>query len=207
LSPSETIASQALLRNIRTRRGRQRAKIGDQIEVCPEALATMQDIQARLLMGGKRGGAALIMDYGEDRPLGDTLRAIKNHRFVHPFESPGDVDLSIMVDFQSLANIALESPPPPSSRQQQTSRYIPKILGGETQQLECFGVLEQSQFLQNMGIDARIADLLRQTKDEKVASSLITSYKRLVDSNQMGSVYKMMAISNQGVRPIGFTIQ
>ena len=49
---------------------------------------------------GGRGGIAIAIDYGDEGPLGDTLEAIKDHKFVeNPLESPGECDLSAHVDF------------------------------------------------------------------------------------------------------------
>lgn len=50
--------------------------------------------------------AALIIDYGYDHSPGNSLRGIKDHKFVHPLTEPGDVDLSVDVDFSAIRQAA-----------------------------------------------------------------------------------------------------
>ena len=49
---------------------------GDLVEHCPAATPTMTALAARI---AAHGGAALIVDYGDWRSLGDTLQALKAH--------------------------------------------------------------------------------------------------------------------------------
>ena len=52
----------------------------------------------------KRGGAALIIDYGHMRTaVGSTFQALRNHRYDDPLNAPGLADLSAHVDFEALA--------------------------------------------------------------------------------------------------------
>ena len=53
--------------------------IGDEIEISPLCLATIEDISLRIM---KSGGAALIIDYGEMFTQGDSLRGFKRHEQV-----------------------------------------------------------------------------------------------------------------------------
>jgi NADH dehydrogenase [ubiquinone] 1 alpha subcomplex assembly factor 7 len=47
-----------------------------------------------------RNGAALIIDYGHtESGLGDTLQAVRGHRFADVLAEPGEVDLTAHVDF------------------------------------------------------------------------------------------------------------
>lgn len=68
LSPGPTIASRAFLKDTQT------GNIGDLIEVSPEASVLAESIAMRI---SKQQGAALIVDYGEDFPMPNTLRVIK----------------------------------------------------------------------------------------------------------------------------------
>ena len=53
------------------------------------------------------GGVALLIDYGHDRSgFGDTLQAVKDHRFVNVLEQVGEADLTSHVDFEPLKNAA-----------------------------------------------------------------------------------------------------
>jgi hypothetical protein len=50
------------------------------------------------------GGAALLIDYGRDRPdPGDTLQALRAHEKVSPCEAPGHADLTVWADFPDRA--------------------------------------------------------------------------------------------------------
>jgi NADH dehydrogenase [ubiquinone] 1 alpha subcomplex assembly factor 7 len=57
----------------------------------------------------KVGGAALIIDYGENHGFSDSVRAIANHKFL-PKEAilnkPGECDISAYVNFLALARAA-----------------------------------------------------------------------------------------------------
>lgn len=135
-------------------------------------------------------GAALILDYG---PLStiptNTLRGIRAHKPVSPFSSPGLVDLSADVDFLGLADAALDASP----------------------HVEVHGPVEQSFFLESMGIKERAERLLMGARDDETRRRLDVGWKRLVDRGPsgMGKMYKAMAIvpwNGKGVvrRPIGF---
>ena len=69
------------------------------VEVCPAAAKISLDVASRIATDG---GAALIIDYGQDGLVSDSLQAIKRHRFVHVFETPGEADLSAHVDFAAI---------------------------------------------------------------------------------------------------------
>ncbi|GBG85840.1 hypothetical protein CBR_g40650 [Chara braunii] len=70
-----------------------------QMEVCPAGMKLAVDLAKRV---GEDGGAALIIDYGEDHAMADTLQAIRKHEFVDVLETPGLADLSAYVDFEAL---------------------------------------------------------------------------------------------------------
>src|SRR5690606_19416387 len=77
---------------------------GDIVETAPASAAVMQSCAFRL---ARQGGAMLIIDYGYRGPAaGDTLQAVKAHRFADPFADPGEVDLTAHVDFTPLAHAA-----------------------------------------------------------------------------------------------------
>ena len=53
------------------------------------------------------GGAALIIDYGYEGPaFGDTLQAVRAHRYDDPLAHPGEADITAHVDFAALAGAA-----------------------------------------------------------------------------------------------------
>lgn len=115
-------------------------------------------------------GAGLIIDYGTVTIPVNTLRGIKDHKFVNPLGDVGEVDLSIDVDFGSLAEILKQN----------------KF---ETD------IAEQGDFLNNMGLGYRMDQLLSSNVDnEETKEKLIAAYKRLTGKSleSMGKIYKVL---------------
>ncbi|KAK6911152.1 Protein arginine methyltransferase NDUFAF7 [Dillenia turbinata] len=54
-------------------------------------------------------GGALIIDYGLDGVVSDSLQAIRKHKFVHILDNPATADLSAYVDFASIRHSAEEA--------------------------------------------------------------------------------------------------
>ena len=129
----------------------------DSIEICPQGMATAEALGKRV---AAHGGAALLIDYGQDGPYRGSLQAIKDHSFVNLFHSPGDADLSAWVDFGAL-KVAVES-------------------SGATATVH--GPISQSHLLHGLGIQARLQQLL-ETASEAEAEALITGYLRLVSGS------------------------
>ena len=177
LSPGATPAVRTLLRGVHTNRPPRKEDVGARVEVGPDALAWTQDLSRALV---KRGGGAVVVDYGKtESPIADSLRGIREHKFVHPLSQPGLVDLSVDVDFPALARIAKQSVRPGSL-----------VVGGPT---------TQGEFLTNLGIQHRVAVLLRKLEaanDDEAKLRLFAGYKRLVGTvpgEGMGSVFKVLA--------------
>ncbi|CAH0493251.1 unnamed protein product [Peronospora farinosa] len=155
------------------------AQVGDKIEISPVSIALVQDMAKRI---AQSGGGALIVDYGYDHPSELSLRGIKNHEFVSVLREPGDVDLSIDVDFATLRRFATAEP-----------------------KVQSIGPIGQGTFLKNMGIEHRLAMLLQNTESDKIQRDLFSSYERLVGSEQMGIIFKVMALTHTDVgHPVGF---
>ena len=77
---------------------------GTVAEVCPAARGLAAHLGQRV---ATQGGAALLIDYGPARSTaGDTLQAVKAHRYHPALEAPGTADLTAHVDFQALAEAA-----------------------------------------------------------------------------------------------------
>lgn len=184
LSPSETVASRAFSAHIP-----KHAKIGDSIEFCPEALVAGEVIAQFI---AHRQGVCTFVDYGHNHPSSNSLRAIRHHEFVHPLSTPGQVDLTADVNFRAVA-------------QHVRSTGLPGFVKSP---IDVFGAIDQRRFLQELGIDARFVALLKNA-NEKQAANLIASYKRLVDADQMGTLYKVLAIYNKPAFnnnvPVGFS--
>ncbi len=154
------------------------APIGSIVETAPAAAAIMQSCAFRL---ARRGGAMLAIDYGYVGPaVGDTLQAVKAHRFADPFTDPGEIDLTAHVDFKALAEAAQSA--------------------GAT----VSAVATQGDWLQRLGIDARLQSLA--TAAPTRAAELQGQRDRLVAADAMGDLFKVMAVTAPGwPTPAGFT--
>lgn len=138
-------------------------QLGDVVELCPPLPAIMTEITSRL----SKGGAALIVDYGGWRSLGDTFQAMEKHRFVDPLERPGQADLTAHVDFEHLSRAA-----------------APCRVSAMTPQ----GVL-----LERLGITARAQVLAKSLQGDQLDSH-IAAHRRLTHPEEMGSLFKGLAI-------------
>jgi NADH dehydrogenase [ubiquinone] 1 alpha subcomplex assembly factor 7 len=156
------------------------ASPGAVFEICPAALALAAALGRRL----KRSpGAALFIDYGYFRgATGPSLRGLRHHRPVDVLESPGAADLSADVDFAAFAEAA-------------------RAAGAEA-----WGPVPQRHFLQALGVSARLAVLTaRATPAER--SRLESGVARLLDPEQMGNLFKVMALASPGLpAPPGFDL-
>jgi SAM-dependent MidA family methyltransferase len=145
---------------------------GDILEHRPAAAALIQEF-------GRRAQSApfamLIFDYGyERRDYGDTLQAVRAHGYADPLEAPGEADLSAHVNFAELTQVA------------------------NTAGLGVWGPLPQSQFLLSLGLEHRLRQLMT-SADEEQRAALFLGARRLVDPFQMGSLFKVMAMTSPGM--------
>ena len=69
------------------------------LEVSPQAMSTAGDLAKRV---AAHGGAALLIDYGRNRPYPTSLQAIREHHFCGLLDQPGKADLSAHVDFGAI---------------------------------------------------------------------------------------------------------
>jgi len=118
------------------------------------------------------GGAALVVDYGFVEPFGQpTLQAVSNHQYASVLTRPGEVDLTAHVDFAALSAMAM------------------------AQGTHVSGPVGQGEFLQSLGIDLRAVQLKQRTTPLQ-AKEIDTALHRLTDPSQMGSLFKVMAITS-----------
>ncbi|XP_058115551.1 uncharacterized protein LOC131258324 [Magnolia sinica] len=193
LSPQPTPATLLYLkRRCKWASAEELAKL-DHVEVCPKAMELTHAIAKRI---SSDGGGALVIDYGLNGIVSDSLQAIRKHKFVNILDDPGSADLSAYVDFASIRHSAEEV----------------------SENVAVHGPITQSQFLGSLGINFRVEALLQNCTDEQ-AESLRTGYWRLVGDGEapfwegpeekspigMGTRYLAMSIVNkkQGV-PIPF---
>lgn len=146
-------------------------KEGDIVEHCPALPAITQNIAVRI---ATHGGAALIIDYGDWRSLGDTLQALKDHAPTNPFENVGEADITAHVDFEAIANAAAPA---------KYTRLTP-----------------QGVFLERLGITQR-AQILAANLSGDALDQHIAAHRRLTYASEMGSLFKVMGLYPDGAPP------
>jgi SAM-dependent MidA family methyltransferase len=133
-------------------------------------------LAARLVQAG---GAALIIDYGSTcPPTRDTLQALRGGKPVSPLVEPGTADLTAHVDFTAMAKAARAS-------------------GAHS-----FGPVTQGDFLRALGLQARLDRLA--TLHPARAAELAAGADRLASPVQMGTLFKVLAITTRPNAPPGF---
>ncbi len=147
---------------------------GDMVELCGAAEALMAPIAARIRA---HGGAALVIDYGAERSLGDSLQAVRGHRKVDPLACPGEADLSAHVDFGALASAA--------------------------EGLEAARTT-QGAFLERLGITARARALAARLTGAALENH-VAAHRRLTHPEEMGSLFKVLGLTPPGAPPIAGT--
>jgi NADH dehydrogenase [ubiquinone] 1 alpha subcomplex assembly factor 7 len=141
-------------------------KDGPVREDSPERGAVAGQIAAQL---ASHGGVALIVDYGHVRSgVGNTLQAVRGHRFADVLADPGEQDLTSHVDFKALAQATEETG------------------------VAIDGPVEQGQWLEALGIGQRAATLAGASPER--SAEIMAARARLCDSDAMGSVFKVMAV-------------
>ncbi len=152
------------------------AEDGAIAETCPSGRALAQSIGARL---SRQPGLALIIDYGHPRSaIGETLQTVRRHRFHPVLEDPGQADLTAHVDFEALARAAIPS--------------------------RAWGTVTQGTFLTRMGIETRAA-MLSQGAGPKLAADIAGQLRRLIQPEEMGTLFKVLALAHPALpAPPGF---
>lgn len=149
---------------------------GDLVEICEAATPIVALIAQRL---ARHGGAALIVDYGDWRALGDTLQALRGHRFADALTDPGQLDLTAHVDFEALALAA-------------------RAVGCAYSRLTPQGI-----FLERLGITARAQTLAAPLSGSDL-DSLIAAHQRLTHPQEMGNLFKVLGLyPDQATPPPG----
>ncbi|RCS25546.1 class I SAM-dependent methyltransferase [Phyllobacterium salinisoli] len=145
-------------------------------EAAPARTALMQRIAERIAASR---GAALLIDYGHlETGFGDTLQAVSKHKPQGVFEKPGEADLTSHVDFAALADTA-------------------RAFACRT------GAMTQGDFLLAMGLLDR-AGQLGADKNEAYREQIRTDVERLAGPGQMGTLFKVLCVSDQKSRIFPF---
>ena len=119
-----------------------------------------------------------MIDYGYMSPLfGDTFQAVKNHAYADILAEPGEADLTSHVNFARLSDLARDLNP---------------------------RLTTQGRFLRQMGIEMR-AQVLEKSATPEQAKELKAGLNRLIHADQMGNLFKVLAISHPAyLEPAGF---
>ena len=146
---------------------------GSILETRPAAQTLLHELARRAALAPL---AALIIDYGHDETgFGDTLQAVRGHRFAATLADPGSADLSAHVDFADLKRQA-------------------SALG-----LKPYGPMPQGEFLLKLGLGERRNRLLQRATPAQ-AEAIASGASRLVDPKQMGILFKVLALTER--RPV-----
>jgi NADH dehydrogenase [ubiquinone] 1 alpha subcomplex assembly factor 7 len=121
--------------------------------------------------------AALFIDYGQtgvpNISLGDTLQAVRQHKYEHVFTSPGEADLTAQVNFTEVAQNALDAG------------------------LSVDGPITQAEFLGRLGIVERASKLM--AANPARAGEIEAGVMRLMAPNGMGTRFKAIGIRSPGL--------
>ncbi|KAF3569297.1 hypothetical protein DY000_02011057 [Brassica cretica] len=88
-TPHPTPASLYLMKRCTWATPEEREKL-EHVEISPKSMDLTQEMAKRI---GCDGGGALIIDYGMDGLISDSLQAIRKHKFVNILDDPGSADL------------------------------------------------------------------------------------------------------------------
>ncbi|MBU2959843.1 SAM-dependent methyltransferase [Citreicella sp. C3M06] len=140
---------------------------GTLIETCSPAQGVAAELGRRI---AQHGGAALIIDYGDNGSAGNTFQAVRAHEKVSALAQPGQADLTAHVDFCALAQAA------PCAH----TALVP-----------------QGVFLETLGITQR-ARRLAQGLAGPALEAHIAAHRRLTHPSEMGSLFKVLGFVPEG---------
>ena len=147
---------------------------GGIVELSPDSENRMRLLAGRI---ARHRGAALIVDYGPFQSgTGDTLQAVRHQQNIDPLADPGLADLTAHVDFARLAVVA-------------------RAAGAQA-----YGPLPQGTLLKRLGVAARAATLIRSAGAAR-GRAVETAIARLIEPDQMGTLFKALAIVDRDQPP------
>jgi SAM-dependent MidA family methyltransferase len=143
------------------------APAGSIIETSPASIAILRQLAHRL---ARAGGMALVIDYGHARTsVGETLQAVAAHDYADPWMKPGTRDLTAHVDFEALADAAMDSG------------------------VRAHGPVGQGAWLTALGIGVRAAALARAAPER--TQEVAAAHRRLVAEGEMGTLFKVLGLA------------
>jgi len=151
---------------------------GEIVEDSPVREEVVRAIAHRVV---KSGGVALIIDYGHAKSApGETLQAVRAHRFAPVLDHPGEQDLTAHVDFEAVDRAATDA-------------------GASVSPL-----VAQGEWLIRLGIGARAQALSRANPDR--VHEIQRTLHRLTAADEMGELFKVLAVhSPDWPRPAGLS--
>ncbi len=142
---------------------------GTVTEIRPEAEVLLSALADR---GRDFPVAALVIDYGYgEESVGNTLQAVRCHRYADPLIDPGGADLTALVDFAGLQTAALRTG------------------------LSAWGPIGQGAFLTGLGLNERLRRLIAGASPRQ-RDDLVSGAQRLVAPDQMGELFKVLALTS-----------
>jgi NADH dehydrogenase [ubiquinone] 1 alpha subcomplex assembly factor 7 len=150
-------------------------EMGQVLEAGLAGLRVMARLAGRI---AAQGGVLLVIDYGYDTPArGETLQAVRRHRFANPLRDPGEADLTAHVDFCALTGAA-------------------RGAGAAVH-----GPVPQGEWLARLGINERAA-VLRRHADERQSAAIDAALLRLAGNGAvpigatMARLFKVLAVAS-----------
>ena len=143
------------------------------IEFPVEAIKYLKSI-ARIIK--KEDGGMICFDYGyKKNKMSNSLQSVKKHNHSKILSNVGNSDITHHINFYLFSKII-------------------KNLG-----LHFEGITEQGTFLQKMGIIHR-ANILTKNVNFNVKADIYYRLKRLLDTNEMGQIFKVIFFKKKGVK-------
>ena len=151
------------------------AELGAMVEVSAAQESFAAELAGRV---ARRGGAALLIDYGRAEPgFGDTLQALKGHEKLPPLATPGEADLTVHADF-------------------------PAVLAAARAEGARASLATQRELLLRLGIAERAGALARARPDQ--GDKIFRQLDRLIGEDQMGDLFKAACLHAPGLVPPAF---
>ncbi len=142
-------------------------KQGDVLELSQGVIDKVKQISALLK---KQGGFAILIDYGYTKNMyGESIQAIKNHKYINFLQDIGKSDITFHVNFNHVKQVALQ------------------------EGLSVSEIKTQGDFLKEMGILERYTRL-SSGKDTKVKHELAQGLQRLIATDEMGDLFKVIVL-------------
>ena len=121
----------------------------------------------------KNNGGLLIIDYGDsNKKMRNTLKGISNHKFANILKDIGNTDITYNINFSLF------------------KKYIKQVGNLES------NLTSQKKFLLKLGIKER-AEIISKNLNFSEKANIYYRLKRLIDDQQMGSLFKVMLIKNK----------